>query len=1100
MKSIILILLSGLVLCCSKKETQKKLFRVLESSQTGITFSNNLKPTEELNIFNYMYFYNGGGVATADLNNDGKQDLIFTSNQQDNKIYINKGNLKFEDISDSSNFKSEKGWSTGVSVVDINQDGFMDIYISRVGKFNSLNGHNLLFICVNIDKNKIPHYEESSAEYGLDLVGFGTQATFFDADLDGDLDMFQLNHSVHENGTYNKREVFLNTYHELAGDRFFENKNGKYYETTREVGINSSAVGYGLGLALADVNLDGYPDFYIGNDFHENDYLYINQRNGKFKDELTERINHTSRFSMGVDMADLNNDIFPEIFTLDMLPSDPEILKRSDGEDAFYNFKFKLSQGYNIQFARNNLQYNTHNGYFSEIGMYSGVFASDWSWSTLLFDFQNDGKKDIFISNGINKRMNDLDFINFISSEEIQQKLAKKKLTESDKSLVNLLPEIKIPNKFYSNERELRFSDLAENISGNIGSFSNGSIYVDLDNDGDLEVVTNNINQDAFIYENLSNIYRPENKHLTINILGSKNNKQAIGAKCIVYLDSTKFYQEKFPVKGFQSSIESPLVFGIGATSKIDSVLVIWPDNKFKTLKNIKTNDVIEVLYNEKLPLFDYTIFHKNKDTFTDIASELGLSILHEENEFNEFDREALIPNKMSTEGPALSIGDINNDGLEDIYIGAAKWKKSKIYIQNTLGKFSQLKQPNIEADSLYEDVDAIFADFNSDGFLDLVVASGGNEFYGNSEYITPRLYLNDKKGQFFRKKDAFKNIHVTASVILAKDINTDNKIDLFIGARTVSWAYGEVPTSYLLINDGKGNFIDKTASIAPELQKSGFVKNAVWVDYDADKVEELVVSYEWDGIKAYKKEGSKYVMKYLTDKKGWWNFTLPMDVNQDGKVDFVCGNLGENSRLKASIKEPLKMYINDFDENGRLDQIITLFMQGKETIFADKREIEKQLPFVKKKYIFSKDFAKANLKDILGSEKVESSHVYEANYFSNSVLINKGDGSFKLEALEGNSQWTPYYTAVDISEFEKGEFLMLGNFYDCNIQMGLYDADQGNVYKYISEEKTQKLPINRIPFKVQTRRIKSIKINGQTVYLIVNNNSKMMALKYLKN
>jgi enediyne biosynthesis protein E4 len=1100
MKKIVFICFSFCFFSCGKNTPKNEIFKALDAKDTGVDFSNDLKPSGDLNIFNYMYFYNGGGVATADLNNDGKQDLIFTSNQNQNKIYLNKGGLKFEDVSEAANFKNEKGWSTGVSVVDINQDGLLDIYINRVGKFEMLSGHNLLFICDNIDKKGVPHYTESSAEYGLNLVGFGTQTAFFDADLDGDLDMFQLNHSVHQNGTYGRREVFLNTFHELAGDRFFENIDGKYIETTQKVGIHSSAIGYGLGIALSDVNLDGYPDFYIGNDFHENDYLYINQKNGSFKDEMLDKIDHTSRFSMGVDMADLNNDIFPEIFTLDMLPYEPEILKRSEGEDAFYNFKFKLSQGYNIQFARNNLQFNNKNGYFSEIGMYAGVYATDWSWSTLLFDFENDGKKDIFISNGINKRMNDLDYINFVSSDEIQEKISKKKFDESDESLVDLLPEIKIPNKFYSNAGEVKFNDLSEQVSGNVGSFSNGSIYVDLDNDGDLDVVTNNINQKAFVYENLSNVYATENKHLTVKLAGAAKNKNAIGSKVIVYADSNTFFQEKFPVRGFQSSIEAPLTFGIGKVQKIDSVLIIWPDNSFQVVKNVKPNSVLELKYQSNLPIFDYQVFHKIKNEFVDIASEIGLDFIHEENAFNEFDREALIPNMMSTEGPALTVGDINNDGLEDVFVGSSKWKKSKIFVQNANGKFSESLQISLVADSTFEDVDAVFADINGDGYKDLVVASGGNEFYGKSPNLVPRLYLNDKKGSFIKKADAFKDLFLTASVVLAKDINNDKKVDLFIGARAVSWAYGEIPSSYFLINDGYGNFSDQTDKLAPELKKSGFVKNAVWVDYDSDKEEELVIAYEWDGIKAFKKESKKYKETYLTDKKGWWNFVMPMDVNQDGKLDFVCGNLGQNSRLHASEKEPIRMYVNDIDENGRLDHIITLYMQGKETIFADKREIEKQLPFVKKKYIFSKDFATASLKDIFGSDKISDAKVFEANYFDNSVLINKGDGTFKLESMAGPVQWTPYYAAVDISAYRKSEFMMLGNFYECNIQMGLYDADQGNIYKYLSDGKTQKSPIRQAPLKGQTRRIKPIVVNGKTIYLVANNNAKMMALSHHSN
>jgi hypothetical protein len=1095
---IAVLMFSGIFLisCSQKKEA---LFKVISAEESGLSFSNDLKPTADLNIFNYMYFYNGGGVGAGDLNNDGKPDLVFTSNQNQNKIFLNKGTLKFEDISEKSNFKAEKGWSTGVSIVDINQDGLLDIYVSRVGNFEVLKGHNLLFVCQNIDKNGVPQYQELSKQYGLDLVGFGTQAAFFDYDTDGDLDMFQLNHSVHQNGTYGQRQVFLNTFHPLAGDRFFENMEGKYIEKTKEVGIHSSAIGYGLGLGISDVNLDGYPDLYVANDFHENDYLYINQKNGKYVDEMLDKIDHTSRFSMGVDMADLNNDIFPEIFTLDMLPYDPEILKRSEGEDAFYNFKFKLSQGYNIQFARNNLQLNNRNGYFSEIGMYSGVHATDWSWSTLLFDFENDGKKDIFISNGINKRMNDLDYINFVSSDEIQQKISEKRFDESDESLVDLLPEIKIPNKFYSNGTDLAFNDIAENINGNVGSFSNGCAYVDLDNDGDLDLITNNINQSAFLYENQSNTLKPENKYLKIKLVGSEKNKNAIGTKCILYVGDKAFYQEKIPVRGFQSSMEIPLNFGLGKSDKVDSVLIIWPDNTFEKHKNIKSNGTFTANYKTNLPVFDYAVFHQIKPEFVDIAGSVGLDIRHEENQYNEFDREALIPNMMSTEGPAIAVADVNGDGLEDLFLGSSKRIKSQVYIQNSNGKFVKTQQKSIEVDSVYEDVDAQFADFNGDGKLDLVVASGGNEYYGKSEYLAPRIYLNDGNGVFLKKSDAFSGILMTASVVLVKDINDDKKPDLFLGARGVSWAYGEMPSSYLLVNDGSGKFTDKTDLLVPELKKSGMVKHAVWADYDGDKVDELVVAYDWGGIKSFKKSGKKYEQTDLTNKKGWWNFVYPMDVNQDGKIDFVCGNLGKNSRLHATEKEPVRMYVKDVDENGRLDQIITIYMMGKETIFADKREIEKQLPYVKKQFIYSRDFAKASLEDVFGKAKIGDAEIFEANYFENAVLINKGDGTFDLQALGGNAQFTPYYAAQSISEYKKGEFLMMGNFYECNIQMGLYDADQGNIFS-LKNGQTIKTPINNLPIKGQVRRIRSIKIAGKTHYLVIKNNDKMMVLNHHSN
>jgi len=1098
--SVSFLVISSLFFGCQTKKGAK--FRLLNGEKTGVTFTNTIKPTPDLNIFNYMYFYNGGGVGAADFNKDGFVDLVFTANQSDNKLYLNKGEkLQFEDISEKAGLKAAAGWSTGISIVDINQDGLLDIYISRVGNFAALKGHNLLYVCQNIDKEGVPHFLEKSKEYGLDLVGFGTQATFFDADLDGDLDFFQLNHSVHQNGTFGKRDLFLNTFHPLSGDRFFENQNGKYVETTQKVGINSSVVGYGLGLAMGDVNLDGCPDFYVGNDFHENDYLYINQKNGTFRDELNERIRHTSRFTMGVDIADLNNDIFPEILTLDMLPYDPEILKRSEGEDAYYNFKFKLKQGYNVQFARNNLQLNTREGIFSEIGMAAGIHATDWSWSALLFDFENDGRKDIFISNGINKRMNDMDYINFVSSDEIQQQINEKRFDESNAALTDLLPEVKIPNRFFKNTPDLLFEDQAELIDNNTSSYSNGAVYADLDNDGDLDIVTNNINTAVFIYENLTQTATSENKSLQISFKGKEGNLNAIGTKCLVYSGGEVHYQEKFPVRGFQSSAEIPLLFGLGKVNRVDSVVVIWPDNRYETLKNRALGKALSLTYKPNLPVYDYQRFHTQKGLFQDKAAQLGLDILHQENPFNEFDREALIPNMMSTEGPALAVGDLNGDGLDDLFMGGSRGTTSQVYIQKTNGKFVLNSQPPLVKDADFEDIDAVWVDVNNDKTLDLIVGSGGNEYFGKSEFLQTRLYLNNGKGQLVRDTLAFAGFFVNAQVVRVADVNQDGFSDVFIGARSVPFAYGKTPDSYLFINNGKGHFSDKTDQYAPELKKGGLVKDAQWIDLDADKDIDLVVAYDWGNVVLYENKAQQFTKKPLTNKKGWWNFVKPMDIDQDGDLDLICGNVGLNSRLHASDKEPVRMYVNDYDENGRPDQIITYYMLEKETIFPDKREVERQIPYIKKQFLQSRDFAKATLPEILGSKKVADALVLEANYFENAWLENKGKEGFVLRSLGSQVQFTSYHAAemMENPQTKKAELIMLGNFFDCNIQMGLYDADNGSVF--VQNSKGQFLPQPLLDTRLggQARGIRKIKVGNTFYYLVARNNDKLMALELKK-
>jgi hypothetical protein len=1095
MKKISKILFSLSIILSSCQKKDQALFRLIEAQDSGIDFVNEIKPTADLNIFNYMYYYNGGGVGAADLNLDGLIDLVFTSNLGDSKIYLNKGNLKFEEVTKQSNFTEGFGWSNGVSIVDINQDGLLDIYVSQVGDYESLQSHNLLFLCKEI-KNGIPIYEEKSGEYGLDLVGFGTQAVFADFDADGDLDFFQLNHSVHKNGTFGKRDVFLGTFHTLAGDRYFKNENGKYIEITKESGIHSNALGYGLGIVAGDLNFDGYPDLYIGNDFHENDYLYINQKNGFFKDEIQEQIRHTSRFSMGVDIADLNNDLFPEIISLDMLPYNPEILKRSEGEDAYYNFKFKLQQGYNYQFARNNLQLNNGNNTFSEIGIFSNIHATDWSWSALFFDFENDGKKDLFISNGINKRMNDMDYINFVSNDDIQRKIEEKKFNEQDESLVDLLPEVKIPNKFFRNTGDIQFEEIGKYLEKNPDSYSNGAIYADLDNDGDLDIVTNNINDPAFLYENLSNEIQPKNKSLTLTLKGSPQNKNAIGAKILIFKNKEVKSFEKFPVRGFQSSMEIPLTIGLGPQPQIDSMLIVWPNHRFQKIEYDSTKKVLDIEYSENLPVFNFEKYLSasvQEVNYKEISEAVGLDFRHVENAFNEFDREALIPNQMATEGPALAIKDINNDGLEDIFIGSSRGHSSKIYVQNTTGKFQLLEQDALEKDKEYEEIDAVWVDVNKDSFPDLVVASGGNEFFGKSEYLRPRIYLNDGTGKLKKLESAFENIFINASRVIVLDQNKDGFPDLFFAARSVPFGYGKRPDSYIFINDKKGNYVDKTSTIAPDLRKLGLVTDAVLATLDINIGPELILALEWGEVIAF---DSNFKKRLLCTEKGLWNTVFPVDIDGDGDLDLILGNLGLNSRFKGSKEEPLKMYVNDFDQNGRVEQIITYYIEGKETIFADKREIERQLPYIKKKYTYSKDFSLASLSDIFGKDLIKSAEVFEANYFQNAILVNEGNGKFNLKAMPKSMQYSPIYTVLPL---QKNSFIFGSNFFDCNIQLGQYDADIGGIYEFDSKLNVNKKLFKNYNIKGQVRQTKKLRIGERETIVVVQNNDQILVLQNQK-
>lgn len=1087
----------------SRDTNSPLVFETLDQTRTGIDFNNKLHPTRGFNVFDYMYFYNGGGIGAGDFNNDGKIDLFFAANQGNNKLYLNMGDLRFKDVTEPAAIPQDGGWSTGVSVIDINNDGLLDIYICKVGRLGGLpTTHNQLLICTGIDKNGIPHYEEKAREYGLDFSGFSTQAAFFDYDGDGDLDMYLLNHSIHQNGTFGPRKERLATTNPFSGDRLYRNEgNGKFTDVTNEAGIHSSVIGYGLGISVADINLDGYPDLYIGNDFHENDYLYINQHNGTFRDELEDRIMHTSQFSMGVDVADANNDGFPEIVSMDMLPYDPYILKRSEGEDTWDIFQMKIGYGYNHQYTRNNLQLNRRNGHFSEIGLYSGIAATDWSWAPLWMDFDNDGLKDLFISNGIPKRLNDIDYINFISNQELQQQMRNGGLDDKDMDLVNKFPEIKLPSKFFRNTGQMQFSDLSASIGASRPTYSNGAVYADLDGDGDLDIVVNNIDDAALIYRNNTNDTK-KTPSVDIRLKGPEKNINALGAKLFLFNKQGIRSYEKYPVHGFLSSMEIPVHIGLDQTT-VDSLLLVWPDNSFQKIDLKKGDSLLTIKYVPGLPAFNYNwVTQRLKNNTTpvkDITSATGLLHKHEENDFHEFDREPLLPHMLSTEGPALAIGDMNKDGLEDVFIGSSKWKKSSVFLQQPGGKFIRSFQPALDADSTYENVDACWIDVNNDGNTDLVVAGGGNEYYGNDTILTPRVYLNNGHGQLVKYKPAITGIFVNASCIVPVEIGGNGSKDLFIGARSVPFDYGARPHSYLLRNDGKGKFTDVTASVAPGLAEIGFVTRALWFDLDKDGRKDLILSLEWGGIVAFMNKGSTFTKKVLTDKKGWWNFILPVDLDNNGQIDLIAGNLGLNSRLKASDTQPVRLYYSDFDGNGKKEQLLTYYLDGKEIPFANKQELERQLPGLKKSFLYAEDFAKARLTDLFPTDKLREADTLSANYFSNAVLLNDGHLNFTVQPLPWEAQLSSYRDAVvvDANGDSLPDILLVGNYYENNIQMGRYDADYGLLLLNEGKGGFSTSTLNGMVIKGQTRHIQPIRIAGKNAYILVRNNDSTKVIQW---
>jgi enediyne biosynthesis protein E4 len=1086
---------------CRQQGAPEGGFETLNHHKTGLHFVNQLTSSAEFNMFKYMYFYNGAGVGTGDFNNDGRVDIFLAGNQVHNRMYLNNGNMTFKDVTDKAKIPHDGSWSTGVSVVDINNDSLLDIYICKVSRFESLQGQNQLLICDYIGEDGIPVYTDKAGEYGLAFSGFSTQAAFLDYDLDGDLDMYLLNHSVHQNGTFAERKKFLGTYHPLSGDRMYRNDDNKFIDVTKSTGINSSAIGYGLGICVSDINLDGYPDIYVGNDFHENDYLYINRRDGSFSEELTNSMMHTSQFSMGVDIADINNDAFPEIITMDMLPSDPYILKRSLGEDEYNIFNMKISYGYNHQYAKNCLQLNRKNGLFSEVAMYAGVYATDWSWAPLWLDFDNDGLKDLFVSNGIPKRLNDIDYVNYISNRDIQEKIKTTGLEEKEMAIINRFPELRLPNKFYKNVTNAVFTDMADQIEDEEPAFSNGAAYADFDNDGDLDVLVNNIDESPLLYRNKTND-EVAKRSIKVALKGPEKNINAIGSKLLVYTGNSIRTYEKYPVHGFQSSMEAALTIGLHNVT-VDSMVVVWPDRTSQRIALNKESGDITLAYRQGLPTFDYALINNYEENKTiaahDISADVALNYVHRENPFVEFDREPLIPFMVSREGPALAVADINKDGLDDVFIGSSKGNKSGVFIQSGSGQFNRSDQPDLDEDSTYEDVDACWVDINNDSFIDLVVASGGNEYYGEDTILQSRAYLNNGKGQLKKLPKAFEGIYMTASCVKPFDFNNDGYPDLFIGGRAVAWEYGEVPVSYLLENDRKGHFKNVTTNYSKELSQVGIVKDADWCDLDGDRDMDLVVALEWDGIVAFLNEGRGFTKRVLFDRKGFWNFTLPYDVDNDGDLDLLAGNMGLNNRLKASAEQPVKLYLNDFDNNGRKEQLLTHYVNDREIPFANKMELEKQMPFLKKKFLYAEDFAKATLTELFSRKKLNTASLLTADYFSSTILINEGDMKFTAKPLPWLAQLSPLKDAVIVNANgdKLPDILLAANFYENNIQMGRYDADHGTVLVNQGNGFFTCSNVNGISIKGEVRHIRKITIAGKEAFIMAKNNDTTKVIHF---
>jgi hypothetical protein len=1025
------------------------LFERLAPAATGVTFVNAVPEDDTtLNIVNFLNYYDGGGVAAGDVDGDGLPDLYFTANVGPNRLYRNLGNYRFEDVTERAGVANPEGWKTGVTMADVNGDGRLDIYVSAI-RYLTMGGRNVLYV-----NDGDGTFTDRTEEYGLEHAGYSTQGLFFDYDGDGDLDMYLLNYSSHTERGPSARPQ-REPRHPRAGDRLFRNDGNRFVDVSARAGIYGGVEGYGLGVVASDLNLDGCPDLYVANDFQENDFLYFNNCDGTFTEGLVTAMPHTSRSSMGVDAADFDNDGRPDVMVLDMLPEREDILKTSATVEDEAVFQLKLRAGYHPQYARNTLQLNRGGGRFSEIGYLAGVHATDWSWAPLFADFDNDGHKDLFVTNGIYRRPNDLDFYDVITADPAMKNAPRAAIPAAAlRQLLNVMPHIPIPNYVFRSNGDLTFTSVAEAWGLAQPGFANGAVYVDLNNSGALDLVVNHINAPAAIYRNRAREIT-DRHYLRVSLRGAGANTAGIGAKVIIKHDGKIQLLELMPTRGFQSSVDPRLHFGLGPSTRIDSLTVIWPDRRYQVLTDVAVDRTITLSQGDAAGRHAYRSLdaqtHRRAEPlFADVTAPLAIDFKHVENAFYDYNREPLMPHLLSTEGPALAVGDVNGDGLDDIYVGGAKWQAGRLLVQRRDGTFGAASTRAFQADSLHEDVDAAFFDADGDGDQDLYVVSGGNEFWGEAEALRDRLYLNDGQGTFRRAAHALPDFFENGSSVTPGDFNGDGHIDLFVGSRVVSRRYGVTPRSYLLQNDGTGRFVDVTAEKAPGLADAGMVSSAAWVDYDRDGRLDLIVVGEWMPVRVFRQENGRFVDRTtpagLSGTNGWWNAVTAADLNGDGREDLVLGNLGLNSYIRASGAEPARLYVHDFFGNGVLEQILTSYKHGVSYPLAGRDELVRLMPQLRSRYPSYAAFGASRIEDIFAASDLRKATVLEARVFASSIALNRGNGTFDLRPLPVEAQFAPIYASL-AGDFDRDghiDLLVAGNVYGVPPIRGRYDASYG--------------------------------------------------------
>jgi hypothetical protein len=1086
-RALSLLLAGSLLLsACQKKEKEQvqtgkeeePLFSLLTPEQTQITFTNTLTEGLNTNILMYEYFYNGGGVAAGDLNGDGLDDLYFTANMTPNRLYLNRGNMRFEDITDASGAAGRPGpWKTGVTMADVNGDRLLDIYVCYSGSVAAENRTNQLFINQGADAKGIPHFKEESEAYGLNHPATSTHAVFFDSDRDGDLDLFLLNHNPKSLPVLDEASTaaILKQEDASAGCRFFRNDKGKFKDITRQSGIQSVALSYGLGVNVADVNGDGWPDIYVGNDYTVPDFLYLNNRNGTFTNQIQQQLRHTSHFSMGNDIADINNDGYPDIYTLDMLPEDNRRQKLLMAPDNYEKFDLNLRSGFYYQYMRNMLHVNNGNGTFSEVGQLAGISNTDWSWAPLFADLDNDGWKDLFVTNGYPRDYTNQDFLKYMG--DFMKNRQGNIHREDVLSLVQQIPASNLPNYVFRNNGDLTFTPKSWGLRQPVNS--SGAVFSDLDNDGDLDLIVNNTNQPAAVYRNDAKAH-----YLAVRLEGEQQNSQGIGAKVRLRAKGQTQYLEQSPSRGYQSSVTPVLHFGLGTQALVDTLEITWPDGKTEVRYQVKADQTL--VLKESAAKAAKSVFAPAATAWYEAVAS-PVNYVPATSTLNDFKRQPLMVNPQSFTGPALAKADVNGDGREDVYVGGGNGKGGALFVQQAGGAFSKKTDFAPGAD----ETAVLFFDANKDGFPDLYVAAGGyGDLQPDDVRLQDKLYFNDGKGNF--QPAALPSVKGAKGCVKAADINGDGAPDLFVGGKTVPGRYPESSPSYLLINDGKGHFTDLTDKLAPGLRQIGMVSDAAWLDLNRDKTPELLLVGEWMPLTVLGNQGGKWVDKtadyFPKSYKGWWNRLLVDDLNGDGRPDLIVGNQGTNTQCRVSEKEPAELYVKDFDDNGAIDPILCFYIQGKSYPYVTRDELLDQLSIMRTRFPDYKSYAEATLTDIFTEEERKDARKLEANCLHTMYFRQGADGKFSEQKLPLEAQMAPVMamTVFDVDRDGRKDLLLAGNINRARLRFGNYDANYGVVLRGDGKGGFSYVPQHRSGFRV-IGDVRNILTLNETLLLGIN-------------